>query len=231
MSATEVAAWPLVPLSEVALPVVRIEAPIAGKTYRQIGVRLWGRGAYERDAIDGSQTSYATLSQVEANDISVNKIWARNGSVAIVPEKLAGCYGSNEFPTFAPIREKLEPRWFHWITKTSKIWEHCDLKSHGTSGKNRIRPEKFLEIEIPLPPLAEQQRIVGRIEELAAKVEEARGLRRQTIYDIEALISEALKQAFEPFFDNVISIGQVFRVTTGGTPSRGNASYWGGDVK
>ena len=47
----------LVPLGEVALPVERPEIPAAGKTYRQIGVRLWGEGAYERDSIDGSQTN------------------------------------------------------------------------------------------------------------------------------------------------------------------------------
>ena len=162
-------AWPLVPLGDVVLPVERTEAPTAGKVYRQIGVRLWGAGAYEREAIDGAQTKYQTLSRVETDDIIVNKIWARNGSVAVVSEALAGCYGSNEFPTFAPIRGKLAPRWIHWLTKTKSFWEQCDEKSRGTSGKNRIRPEQFLEIEIPLPPLPEQRRIVARIEELGCQ--------------------------------------------------------------
>jgi type I restriction enzyme S subunit len=172
--------FPLVPLGEVAVPVERPEIPTPGTTYRQIGVRLWGEGVYERESIDGGQTKYKTLSRVEANDILVNKIWARNGSVAVVSESLAGCYGSNEFPTFAPVRERLEPRWFHWLTKTSGFWEQCDEKSRGTSGKNRIRPERFLEIQIPLPPLSEQQRIVARIEELSAKIEEVRRLQNET---------------------------------------------------
>jgi type I restriction enzyme S subunit len=189
--------WPTVPLGEVVLPVERAEAPIAGKAYRQIGVRLWGAGAYERERIDGAQTKYQTLSRVEADDIIVNKIWARNGSVAVVSEALAGCYGSNEFPTFAPIRGKLAPRWFHWLTKTKNFWEQCDEKSRGTSGKNRIRPERFLEIKIPLPPLPEQRRIVARIEELAAKIEEARGLRRQAVEEAEALVVAAQARVFE----------------------------------
>lgn len=175
---------PLISLGKVVKPVERSEVPIPGKIYRQIGVKLWGEGAYERESIDGSQTQYKTLSRVEAGDIIVNKIWARNGSVAVVSQNLAGCYGSNEFPTFAPIQDKLEPHWFHWITKTKFFWEQCDEKSRGTSGKNRIRPEKFLEVNIPLPPLDEQRRIVARIEELAAKVEEARGLRSKALNQV-----------------------------------------------
>lgn len=171
--------FPIVRLGEVLTPVERPEHPVPGKAYRQVGVKLWGQGAYERDPIDGAQTRYRALWRVETGDIILNKIWARNGSVAVVPESLAGRYVSNEFPTFAAIGEKLEPRWFHWLTKTRMFWEQCDKKSRGTSGKNRIRPERFLEIEIPLPPQAEQRRIVARIEKLAAKIVEAGGLRKE----------------------------------------------------
>ena len=179
----------MVPLRSVTLPVERPEVPTAGTVYRQIGVKLWGEGAYERGSIDGSQTKYKTLSRVEADDIIVNKIWARNGSVAVVPEGLFGCYVSSEFPTFAPIREKLDSRWFHWLTKTKTFWEQCDEKSRGTSGKNRIRPELFLEIGIPLPPLSEQRRIVARIEELATKIDEARRLRTKAAEEAKAFAS------------------------------------------
>jgi type I restriction enzyme S subunit len=172
-------AWEKKPIGEVVSPVERAEVPIPGKYYRQIGVRLWGQGAYEREILDGGQTRYQALYRVETGDIIVNKIWARNGSVAVVNGELAGCFCSGEFPIYAPDRNRLEPRWFHWITKTNWFWYECDLKSRGTSGKNRIRPEKFLEIQIPFPPLEEQQRIVAKIDELAAKIEETSTLQQQ----------------------------------------------------
>jgi type I restriction enzyme S subunit len=189
--------WSVTKLGEVALLVNRPETPIAGKRYRQVGVRLWGEGAYERESIDGSDTNYKTLSQVEVDDIIVNKIWARNGSVSIITPELSGGYVSSEFPTFVPVKEKLEPRWFYWLTKTKYFWNQCDEKSHGTSGKNRIRPDKFLEIEIPLPPLEEQRRIVARIAELAAKVEEARGLRREAVEDIKSFSTVSKLNLFQ----------------------------------
>jgi type I restriction enzyme S subunit len=189
--------WPKVRLGKVLKSIERGEAPMPGKTYRQIGVKLWGEGCYEREPIDGADTRYNLLFRAEAGDIIVNKIWARNGSVAVVTEELAGCYGSAEFPMFEVVEQQLESRWMHWITKTSDFWSQCDEKSQGTSGKNRIRPERFLEIEIPLPPLAEQRRIVAKIDQLAAKIAEARGLRKQTSAELEVLLEQNRTRVFE----------------------------------
>ncbi len=186
--------WPKVRLGKVLKSIERGEAPMPGKTYRQIGVKLWGEGCYEREPIDGADTRYNLLFRAEAGDIIVNKIWARNGSVAVVTEELAGCYGSAEFPMFEVVEQQLESRWMHWITKTSDFWSQCDEKSQGTSGKNRIRPERFLEIEIPLPPLAEQRRIVAKINQLAAKIAEARTLRQQAEEEAKAIVHSTMNE-------------------------------------
>lgn len=191
------AALPKVALREAAEPVSRPVAPSPGETYRQLGVSLWGKGAYEREPVDGGLTKYQQLFRAEQGDIVVNKIWARNGSVGVVDDALAGCHGSGEFPMFAPIQGRLDPRWMHWVTKTKDFWAQCDQKSQGTSGQNRIKPERFLEVEIPLPPLNEQQRIVARIEELAAKVEEARGLRNASTDEAEAFTRSATDGAYK----------------------------------
>lgn len=207
--------FPMMPLHDVVKPIERPEVLIPGKIYRQLGVKLWGMGAYERESIDGCQTKYKTLSMVYTDDIVVNKIWARNGSVAVVPESLSGCYVSGEFPTFDPIPERLEPRWFHWFTKTKDFWSQCDEKSQGTSGKNRIRPERFLEIQLPLPPLDEQRRIVTRIEELAARIEEARELRRRAVGEAEALRNNYAEALFNDSSSDIRSIESICEVKGG----------------
>jgi restriction endonuclease S subunit len=43
--------------------------------------------------------------------------------------------------------------------------------------RRTLSPESLFASKIPLPPLPEQQQIVARIEELAVKINEARGLR------------------------------------------------------
>ncbi len=182
-------------LLRIATPIQRSVEVVSGTSYRTLGVKWWGEGAYERQTIDGSQTAATTLNEVRKNDLIINKIWVRHGSVAIAGPEIDGCAGSNEFPTFALDQKKVLPRWVHWYTKTRDLWNKCDALSQGTSGKNRIRPERFLTVEIPLPPLPEQRRIVAKVEELAAKIEEARGLRAsvdETVARFSVNVSAAL---------------------------------------
>ena len=136
--------WQMVPLSQVAKPIARAIQVEAGKDYRTIGVKWWGEGAYERQTIDGSGTAAQTLSLVYEGDLIINKIWVRHGSIAIATKAVDGCAASNEFPTFELDRNQVEPRWIHWLTKTKWFWVQCDALSMGTSGKNRIKPERFL---------------------------------------------------------------------------------------
>ena len=165
-------AWQTVALGDICTPAERFTAPIAGVIYRQLGVRLWGEGAYEREQLDGSDTKYAAFNRIDSDDLVVNKIWARNGAVAVATAELAGTHVSTEFPAFVLDRARIAPRWMRLITKWRGFWKACDDKAQGTSGKNRIKPGQFLSIEIPLPPLAEQQAIVARLDALAEKARE-----------------------------------------------------------
>lgn len=195
---TSVNGWPMVPLSEVATPVQRLVEVVPGQSYRTLGVKWWGAGAYERSTIDGSQTAAKTLNEVRKNDLIINKIWVRHGSVAVVSTEVEGCAGSSEFPIFEFRTDKITPRWFHWYSKSEALWSKCDALSQGTSGKNRIRPEKFLTIEIPLPSMEEQRRIVARIDRLAAMIDEGGRLARETDVVTDSLLSAIYHKIAEP---------------------------------
>jgi type I restriction enzyme S subunit len=63
----------------------------------------------------------------------------------------------------------------------------CRRASEGTTNRVRIQEARFLSHEILLPPVSEQQRIVGGIEELAGKITEARSLQNGANDEREAL--------------------------------------------
>ena len=225
------AGWKQAKLADIVSPVSRPISVIAGAKYRTIGVKWWGEGAYERQTIDGSQTAAETLFLVRKDDLIINKIWVRHGSIAIASDAVDGCAASNEFPTFELDQALVLPRWLHWLSKTRPFWAKCDSLSRGTSGKNRIKPELFLSIEIPLPLVAEQRRIVARIEELAAKIEEARGLRRAAANEVRFLLYSSSQALLDSLNDaEWRPLGELVTIQSGGTPSKSNPFFWNGSI-
>ena len=75
------------------------------------------------------------------------------------------------------------------MSKTPDFVHMCRAASEGTTNRVRLKEDRFLASEIPLPPLEEQRRTVARIEELAAKIEEARELRCQAVADVNSFVS------------------------------------------
>ena len=76
--------------------------------------------------------------------------------------------------------------------------------------------------------MAEQRRIVARIEELAARIEEARELRKRAEEEADLLLYVAAKKLRRELLktETVKLLGDITAVTSGGTPDRSNPLYW-----
>src|ERR1017187_4122464 len=183
--------WPTVKLGNVLTPSSREEAVDATKEYRLLGVRLEGRGPFLREVVSGTQTSATKLFRVEKGDFIYSRLFACRGAFGVISEELDGCYVSSEFPMFLPVPGMVDfdflLYWFQLPTVIALVDEDCSGSTPLT--RNRFKEQFFLALEIPLPPLAEQRRIVARIEELAAQIHEARTLRHQADEEAEALRS------------------------------------------
>ena len=137
---------------------------------------------------------------MKSNDLVVNKIWARSGSVTVVPNHLTDCYVSGEFPLFELDQDRILPGWAKLLTKWKGFWLACDEKSQGTSGKNRIKPQQFLSVTIPLPnSITEQQTIVARLDAVTEKARQVAARLDATEADAERLLAvrfhETIKEA------------------------------------
>lgn len=180
--------WKKVKLEKLLVKSPLLEPPIPFQNYKQLGLQLWGKGAYAREDIDGGNTGYKYFNKLTSGDLVVNKIWARNGATSVVSEEFDGYYVSTEYPVFHIDKKNLDPKWMLYVTQQKWFWDACSEQSFGTSGKNRIRPEKILEIEIPLPPLSEQQRIVLKIESIQKRIEKIKKLKAEQAHDINNLL-------------------------------------------
>jgi type I restriction enzyme S subunit len=94
-----------------------------------------------------------------------------NGKIAIVDSlrnKIG--FGSTEFHVFRNLSAVLNRYLFYYFIQL-KIRYEASQNMTGAVGQRRV-PKKFLEdLSIPLPPLAEQHRIVAKIEELFSSLD------------------------------------------------------------
>jgi type I restriction enzyme S subunit len=183
--------WPTAKLGNIlTLRRDRIELS-PGKTYKRITVKLGGLGVVLRDEVDGSAIKSEVQFIARAGQFVASKIDARNGSFGLVPSHLEGSVVSGNFLTFDCNGEKLLPKFIEYYASRRIFWEECARISEGTTNRVPVRIEQFLELPIDLPPLAEQRRVVARIEEVAAQVREARILRVQSAEEADALLTTA----------------------------------------
>jgi len=170
-------------------------------TYKQLSVRLWGRGVVLRGEVLGSEIGNNRRVRVRAGQFILSRIDARNGALGIVPEDLDGAVVSNDFPAFDTNLERLLPEFLGWLSRTKAFVDSCRSASEGTTNRVRLKEDRFYGIEIPLPPLSEQQRIVEKIERLAAKIDEAQKLRTSNMEGASALFAveraRVMAQAFQ----------------------------------
>lgn len=183
--------WPIGKFADFASEVSRPVSLDTGVAYRSVGVKWYGEGVHIHETRQGHEFD-ASRFEIRSDDLIYNDMWARKGSVAIVPPELAGSVASSHFPTFELDRGLIEPRYLHWFFKTPSFWDECESASRGSTGRNQIKRRTFLAIPIPLPSLAEQRRVVARIEVMAAQINEARTLCNQAMEETEALLRSIL---------------------------------------
>lgn len=78
--------------------------------------------------------------------------------------------------------------------------EICN-KGRGVA-QNNLNLSILKQIEIPLPPLKEQERIVGILDESFAKIDESIKILEQDLLNLDELMQSALQKAFNPLKDN-----------------------------
>lgn len=188
--------WPLTSLGKIIEKSEEWIDVNPNESYKQITVKIWGKGVVKRNELTGAEIAASKRLKVKAGEFIVSRIDARHGAFGLIPDFLDGAIVTNDFPVFIPKENCILPKYLDWISKTRSFIDLCVAASEGTTNRVRLKEDRFLSMQIPLPPLDEQRRIVARIEELAAKVEEARGLRRQSAEEADGLLKTTISNLF-----------------------------------
>jgi type I restriction enzyme S subunit len=129
-------------------------------------------------------------------DLILQVTFAWEGAIALCSKAEDGLYGSTRYPTFRVDEDRCFAPFIARYLCTSSGLEQINKICPGSAGRNRVLSIKRIpEINVPLPPVAEQRRIVVRIEELAAQINEATMLHEQSSEDADVLLAAMAHRA------------------------------------
>lgn len=198
----------------------RVERKITvddSSSYSCVGVRWYGLGAFIRENQLGMNIARKQQWIIKTGDVVYNKLFAWKGSFAIADESVDSCIVSDKFPTYEANRDLIVLQFLRYYFQTPRIAQQAQDLSKGAAAisKLTLNPPQFWDLTIPLPPLSEQQRIIARIEALARRVEEARGLRRAAVEQAEAVMPTALQNHFRPSDPNSVELRELLDLVYG----------------
>jgi type I restriction enzyme S subunit len=180
--------WPVVKLGEVLVErreVPSIDDLASGR------VRMVSKISFNTGQIEFRSNAKTNTGMILAypGDLLISGINASKGAIAVYDSDNAKNVAATiHYSAYAPNLEITDLKYLWWFLRSQQFQEL--LEHHVPGGiKTELKAKRFLPIPIPLPPLAEQRRIVARIEELAAQINDARKLRRQAVKEAEAFIT------------------------------------------
>src|ERR1051326_8220096 len=181
--------WPIVRIGDVLKRADRFEPKDEVAEYHFAGTYSFARGIFPGARKSGSTFSLPKVQRIHEGDFVYCKIMAWEGAFGLVPKEADNCVMSGACVISEPKRESIEPEFLKLFFQVPHHWREIGQQSTGTNVRRQsLHPHQFEASTISLPPLPEQQRIVARIESLAAKIEEARGVRERVAGETEAFV-------------------------------------------
>jgi len=164
--------WKKVPLSEVLME--RQETPDSGAlesgTIRIVSKICFNTGKIEFRSIGNTNTKMITI---HPGDLVLSGINATKGGIAIYPKSEDQLAAATIHYQAYKVNQHIANRTFLWWLFRSRSFREI-LSLHLPSGiKTGLKSSRLLSIPVPLPSVTEQDRIMTKLDVLAAKIEEA----------------------------------------------------------
>ena len=127
-----------------------------------------------------------------SGDIIMNIVGPPLGKIAIIPDDLPECNFNQAAVLIRPLKKEMNHFIFWYLNELSEIRA---IETKGVAGQDNISVTQAHNMRVPLPPLAEQNRIVQKLDELMQYCDELEASIKQSQAQNEKLLQQVLREA------------------------------------
>lgn len=232
------ASWPKTTLGEIC---GFVRGPFGGSLKKSIFVpdgfavyeqqhAIYDRFEDIRYFIDDAKFQEMQRFELQPNDL-IMSCSGTMGKVAIVPDNIRRGIINQALLKLTPTKI-VSPEFLKYWMDSTDFQDSLKEQSGGAAIQNVASVSILKETKISLPPLAEQQRIVGLLDDAFASLTTAEANAEKNLQNVRALFESHLKSVFtqrgtgwgeKPLAD-------LCTFSSGGTPSKSNSAYWSGQI-
>jgi type I restriction enzyme S subunit len=164
---------------------------------------------------------------VRGGDVLVSTVRPNLNAVALVPSELEGATASTGFAVLRPDTARVDSRYLYYWVRSRQFVKEMTARASGASYP-AVTEAVVRDSRLPLPPVAEQRRI-------AAVLDQANAIRQKRRESLQ-LMDDLLRSVFLTRFGDPLTnangwdqrpLREITTITTGNTPSRRRAEYYG----
>lgn len=111
-------------------------------------------------------------------DVVFSKIDVRNGAIGLAPEDIDNMCVTSEFPVYS-VKEGANSDYIKLLFRTAAFKNLLNSMISGASGRKRIQPSQLEDVEVPIPPLPIQQKIVAYWDGMQSKISSAKRKKKE----------------------------------------------------
>ncbi len=206
--------------------------------YSLVTVKRRYEGVVQRDTYKGKSILVKSQFRLEAGDFIISKRQICHNACGIVPVSLEGSIVSNEYAVFEA-KDNLFLPFFNYLCRLPKVSHTFYLSSIGVHiEKMLFKVDDWLRWKLPFPSLPEQQKIAAFLSAVDKKI--------QLLQRKKELLEQYKKGVMQKIFSQEIRfkdedgndypdweekrVGEIAKVTAGGTPSTLKDEFWGGEI-
>ncbi|MBB1019755.1 hypothetical protein G6030_00245 [Dietzia sp. E1] len=136
----------------------------ATATYREIGIRSFGKGCFIKEPVSGIEIGEKKIFRIKPGDLLFSNVFAWEGAVAVSDERHEKLVGSHRFMTWECNSERASTKFLRDYFLSDRGRAELGRASPGSAGRNKTLSIKNLErLRVPLPSLDDQTRIAEHL--------------------------------------------------------------------
>jgi len=167
------------------------------KEYRQVTVKLNGKGVALRCIKLGSDIKTKRQFLAQKGQFIASRIDARNGAFGLIPADLDGAIVTGDFPLFIFDKSIVDESFFDYFIKSNQLLRACINASKGTTNRQRLKEDIFLSLEVLIPSIPEQKEIVQKLNKISLKIKEIERIKENSIESLNTLLGSEIMKAIE----------------------------------